>query len=176
MPTVKCKICKKPFYAKPSWIKVGYGKFCSKKCHHETLKTGRTVNCFICHKPVYKAKKALNGSRSKKYFCNKSCQTIWRNSIVYVGKNHPNWKEGKFISYRNILIKNGGRETCTICNINDRRVLAAHHVDGNHKNNDLKNLTWLCYNCHFLVHNHKKEQDKLKNILKKEVCRVASIV
>ena len=168
MPIVKCKVCKEEFNAKPHWLKIGFGKFCSKECHHKTLKTGKIVNCYICRKPVYKSGKALSGSKSKKYFCNKSCQTIWRNSMVYIGKNHPNWKEGKFISYRNILIKDGRPMTCAICNIIDERVLAAHHIDGNHKNNSLKNLVWLCYNCHFLVHNHKGGQVKLKSILKKK--------
>ena len=166
MPQVKCKICNKEFYAKPNWILLGNGKYCSIKCRGEAAKTGKKVACFICGKETYKAQKALKGSKSGKFFCSKSCQTVWRNSIVYVGKNHPNWKEGKFISYRNILIKNHVPRICMFCNIHDKRVLAAHHIDGNHINNKLENLVWLCYNCHSLVHNHKKEQLKFKKILK----------
>lgn len=168
MPQVKCKICNKEFYSKPNWILLGHGKYCSMKCKGEGAKSGKIVECFICKKEVYKPKKALSGSKSGKLFCSKSCQTTWRNSMVYIGKNHPNWKDGKCISYRNILIKNGTPRTCTLCNISDKRVLAVHHVDNNHENNSPENLVWLCYNCHILVHNHKKEQSELENILKEK--------
>lgn len=168
MPQVKCKICDKEFYAKPNWILLGHGKYCSMKCKGEGAKKGKLVQCFICRKEIYKSQKALDGTRSGKLFCSKSCQTHWRNSLVYIGKKHPNWKEGKFISYRNILIKYGRIEICTLCGTSDKRVIAAHHVDGNHGNNDLKNLAWLCYNCHFLVHNHKNEQLRFKNILEEK--------
>lgn len=160
MPTKKCKLCSKLFYAKPNWIKKGYGKYCSRKCHHESNKTGKVVQCFICDKEVYKSQKALKGSKSKKYFCGKSCQTIWRNSIVFIGKNHSNWKDGEF-TYKNILIKSKRKRVCFLCRGKDIRLLAVHHIDRNRKNNNIANLVWLCHNCHFLVHHYKKEENKL---------------
>ncbi len=167
MPKVLCKTCSREFYAKPNQIKNGLGKYCSKKCCYEGIKKGKIVQCFICNKDVYKQQKALTKSKSKKFFCGKSCQAIWRNSIVNVGVNHPNWKDGKHVSYRNILRKNNIPETCIFCGNNDKRVLAAHHIDENHRNNDLKNLVWICYNCHILVHNYKEEKIKFLEKIEK---------
>ncbi len=152
MPTVKCGICKRGFYAKPSWIKYGNAKYCSRTCQHEGAKTGKWVTCFTCKKDVYKTLKAIRISKSKKYFCTKKCQTIWRNSVVYVGKNHSNWKSGEHVEYRNRLLKNGVQQYCRVCKTKDKRILCVHHVDRDRKNNSLSNLTWLCHNCHYLVH------------------------
>ena len=160
MPIVNCEKCKKEFYAKPSWLKQGWGKYCSAKCHHEGLKKGKFVKCFICKKQVWKAPKALKHSKSGKFFCSKSCQTLWRNKFVYIGKNHPNWKNGQTI-YRDILQRSKKEEICTLCGTRDKRVLAAHHLDGNRKNVKLKNLIWLCWNCHFLVHHDKDTKKRL---------------
>lgn len=164
MPLVKCKICKSEFYAKPNWLKIGYGKYCSRKCHHESQKNGRIVKCFICGKDTYRANKDLLKSKSKKYFCSKSCQTIWRNTIVFIGSNHSNWRGGES-TYRNILIRNKISKSCKLCMIKDGRVLTAHHIDSNRKNNELNNLVWLCHNCHYLVHHDIKEGRKLMEIL-----------
>lgn len=166
MPQVKCKICNKEFHPKPSAIKNGLGKYCSKNCTHEGLRKGEMRKCFICNTEIYKSRKALLGSKSEKFFCGKSCQTIWRNSIVNIGSNHPNWKGGRHVSYRNILTKNKVPKVCPLCKNKDERVLAVHHIDNNHRNNAVVNLSWLCYNCHTLVHNHEKERDKFLKLIK----------
>ena len=166
MPQIKCKICSKEFYVKPNLIKKGWGKYCSRKCSHEGNKNGMTVKCFICNKEVYKSRKAINGSKSKNYFCGRSCQAVWRNSIAFVGKNHANWKDGRF-TYRNIMLRSKTPKICKICGEKDTRVLLVHHIDVNNKNNELKNLTWLCHNCHFLVHHYIEERKKFTITTKK---------
>lgn len=160
MPIAKCRICRAQFYAKPFWIKRGYGKYCSSECMHKGRKTGRNVQCFICQKTTYKTQKALNHSKSKKYFCSKSCQAVWRNSVVFIGKNHPNWKSGKY-TYRGIMLRSRTPQICKLCKTEDKRVLAVHHLDENHQNNRLKNLVWLCHNCHVLVHHYEAEKKRL---------------
>lgn len=160
MPTVKCKICNKEFYAKPNWLKKGWGKYCSLKCTYKDREKGKIIKCHICGKNAYKSPKALKGSRSKKFFCGKSCQTIWRNSAVFAGKNHSNWKGGEF-TYKNIIARSDKPKICTLCKETDKRILVVHHLDKNRKNNKLKNLIWLCFNCHFLVHHYKAKRDKL---------------
>ena len=152
---VKCLICGKAFYAKPNWIRIGHGKYCSKKCQYISYKKGRVVKCFICNKEVYKSLRNLNKSKSKKYFCNKSCQAKWRNS-VFIGSKHANWKNGEY-AYKSILSRHKVPKICKLCKTKDVRILAVHHVDKNHKNNKLNNLIWLCHNCHFLVHHYNKE-------------------
>ena len=57
-------------------------------------------------------------------------------------------------------MKTGRRCICKRCGLDDKRVLAVHHIDQNHFNNKPENLTWLCQNCHFLVHHDKVEKQK----------------
>lgn len=126
-------------------------------------KTGKIVECHSCGKKVYKTQKALRVSKSKTYFCTKSCQTKWRNS-VFVGSKHANWKEGKF-AYRSVLGRNKIPKICALCKTKDSRVLAVHHIDKNRTNNNVNNLAWLCNNCHFLVHHYEKELQKFMETL-----------
>jgi len=110
----------------------------------------------------------LKSSKSKKYFCSKSCQTKWRNEY-FSGEKHPNWKGGFFREYREILTKGGAKPVCKLCGLKDKRLLVAHHKDKNHKNHDVENLVWLCLNCHYLVHNYNQEletKSKFNNKIK----------
>ncbi len=157
MPVVKCKICFKEFYGKPYFLKIGQAKYCSKECMRIGSKTGKIVQCHSCGKEVYKTKKALRVSKSKTYFCTKSCQTKWRNSI-FVGPKHANWIDGRN-SYKSVMLRNKVPKICKLCKNKDSRVLAVHHLDHDRKNSSLSNLIWLCHNCHFLVH-HDKETIK----------------
>ncbi len=158
MPIVKCAKCSKEFKVKPSWLKNGYGKYCSTDCQHAAARKGMVVVCFICGKKVYKTAKALKGSKSGNFFCNKSCQTRWRN-CEYSQDKHPNWKTGKH-SYRSVLPRYNVPKICTLCQTTDERVLAVHHIDENRNNNSIENLAWLCHNCHHLVHHHPKERER----------------
>lgn len=154
MSTARCRICLSEFYVRPVFLRAGWGKFCSRNCKNEGQKTGKTVTCFICGKSIYRQRIALRKSRSKKYFCSKSCQTIWRNSR-YVGDKHLNWKGGfSSNSYRGLLKRASNVEACSLCGISDKRVLIAHHIDHNRRNNRVSNLTWLCHNCHILHHRY----------------------
>jgi hypothetical protein len=108
----------------------------------------------LCGKETYKTKKQLRVCRSKKYFCGKSCQAKWRNS-VFIGDKHANWKNGMY-SYRSVLSRNKIPEVCSICKTKDKRVLVVHHIDKDRKNNKVDNLAWLCHNCHHIIHYYVK--------------------
>lgn len=164
MPQVKCKICRKEFYAKPNWLKRGWAKYCSKACQYISQKNGRWVKCHICEKTIYKTSRELKRSISKKYFCSKSCQTTWRNKEVYIGHNHSNWKNGES-TYKNILLRSNAPKICKRCGEKDVRVLIIHHLDHNRKNNEIKNLVWLCGNCHILIHRYREERRKFMETL-----------
>jgi len=163
MPTVKCKVCSKEFYGKPYFIKIGHAKYCSAVCQYKARKNGKVVPCFTCGKETYKAVRRLKISRSGKFFCSKSCQTVWRNQ-EFIGIKHHNWKTGLF-AYRSILSRNKIPKFCNLCKTKDARVLATHHIDKNRTNNKVSNLAWLCHNCHFLVHHNKAEALKFKKNL-----------
>jgi len=155
MPDVRCKICGNEFYVKPSHQKLGYGKYCSRKCHHQGMRKGKYVRCHVCKKETWKQPKDLIGSKSEYYFCTKSCQTQWRNKY-YSGVLHPNWKSGAGVDYRKLLLETCIKKECQKCKCNDKRVLVVHHIDKDRTNNNTKNLVWLCLNCHYLVHNHEE--------------------
>ena len=153
MPQVKCKICGRSFYIKPSHQKLGYGKYCSMNCAIAARRKGKYVVCETCGKEVWKQPMALKRSRSGKFFCSKSCQTIWRNK-EFSEERHPNWKGGEFV-YIRIMKESKIKPICAHCGIKDKRVLVVHHKDHNRKNYSVNNLIWLCRNCHYLIHNRK---------------------
>jgi len=158
MPIVKCKICQKKFYAKPNWLKRGWGKYCSPECQHKAQLRGKFVYCEICGKKIWRMPRQLIHSKSRKFFCNKSCQTLWRNRF-YSGPNHPFWKGGHHQQYRKFLLNSNMAQRCKMCGNNDRRLLVVHHKDEKRNNNKVQNLVWLCLNCHHLVHYY---QEKVK--------------
>ncbi|MBI2593887.1 hypothetical protein HYW44_04570 [Candidatus Daviesbacteria bacterium] len=153
MPLVKCLICGNEFFIKPSHQKLGWGKYCSRGCKWKAQNKGKFIKCFICYKKVYRSPKELGRSKSGKFFCSKRCQTLWRNQ-TYVGDKSSQWIDG-IRAYRDILKRSGKELVCALCKIKDSRVLIVHHKDHNRRNNNVLNLVWLCFNCHFLVHKHK---------------------
>ncbi len=152
-----CLICGKIISVKPSQRKLGWGKYCSISCRNTSQRKGKYFNCGICGKQVYKSISKQKNSKSGKYFCTKSCQTLWRNNF-YSGNKSMHWKDGHKI-YRKTLMCSGVKRACILCGIHNTLILTAHHKDHNRNNNGLENLAWLCLNCHYLVH-HDAELDK----------------
>jgi len=155
----QCKHCLKNFYVKPSWLKRGVGIYCSRTCADLNRKKGKVIDCYICGKRAYKQKRFLENSKTGKFFCSKKCSVHWHNS-VFIEEKHANWKNGDF-SYKRVLSRSHQQKMCVMCHERNFRVLVAHHIDHNRRNNRLENLTWLCLNCHHLVHNYNSENNKL---------------
>lgn len=166
MPIVACRLCKKEFYAKPNWLKIGHGKYCSRVCTGLARRNGKKVKCAICSKVVYKTLKSIKGSQGGKLFCGKKCSLMWHNSY-FVREKHGNWKTGEF-SYKRHVLRNGVKAYCRLCGKSDHRILLIHHLDKKRTHNTLRNLTWLCHNCHFLVHQYKEKENALAKIHEKE--------
>ncbi len=156
MPEIACQSCGKDFYCKPNRIQKGWGKYCSNTCKHKAFNTGTITTCATCNNTIYKSRTDISRSKSGYFFCNKSCQTVWRNSTIYIGNKHSNWVNGN-ASYRKILLRENRPCACARCGQDDNRVLAVHHKDKDHTNNQPSNLLWLCHNCHYLVHHDKQE-------------------
>lgn len=77
-------------------------------------------------------------------------------------------------SLRKKLLKNNiFEEKCYKCNRteweNQKIPLQLHHIDGNHKNNKLDNLTILCANCHAQTDNFTS-----KSLKKKYYCNICN--
>jgi hypothetical protein len=73
---------------------------------------------------------------------------------MFVGPGHPGWKDSPK-NYRSKLLNSDRPVECQICEIDDLRLLVAHHKDHDRQNNSLKNLAWLCHNCHYIIHEGK---------------------
>lgn len=158
----KCLVCAKDFYSKPSWINKGGGKYCSVQCRALAKRKGEVVRCFNCKKEVYKSLKDLKKSKSKNYFCGRECSLKW-NASLHIGEDSSNWKGGKS-SYKSILSREEVKKACVLCGKDYLKILSVHHLDQNRNNNNVRNLVWLCQNCHFLVHHYSTEKQKLFNI------------
>ena len=159
MPWINCIICSNNFYAKPRHIKVGWGKYCSKECQYKAQHTGKIVKCSNCGRSIYRQQSALQQSKSKKFFCDKSCLASWKNRNILYGEKSANWRNGAG-SYRAIMSRAKVKPICSMCQQDDKRVLVVHHIDGNRQNNSLKNLIWVCRNCHCLIHVHNQKINK----------------
>lgn len=157
MVKVVCKICGESFETKPYFIKKGQGVYCSNTCHYQDKK-GKKVNCFVCGKEIYREISKILKSKSGKFFCNKSCQTKWRNK-EFSGEKSLMWKGGES-TYRKVMMKSLVVKRCLLCGERDKRVLVVHHIDQNRKNYKVENLVWLCHNCHYLVHHDRVEMQK----------------
>jgi len=155
MPIVPCKLCGKTFYAKPSHLKRGWGKYCSSKCQYKARLSGKSVYCEICGKKLWRQPHEFEQSKSNKFFCSKSHQTLWRNK-EFNGPRHGNWKGGEHIHHKRLLIQNKIKPVCKLCGCKDERVLVVHHLDKDRKHNNIKNMVWLCHNCHHLIHNYNE--------------------
>jgi hypothetical protein len=147
----KCRICGKKVLIKPSHLKMGWGKYCSKKCQAKSQIKGRWLNCNNCGKKVYRTPKDFKRSKNNKFFCSVSCHCSWENKNRRCGENAPNWIAGQTV-YRALLKRYGNPEECSRCSTKDKRVLVVHHKDFDSRNNKQENLEWLCRNCHCIIH------------------------
>jgi hypothetical protein len=129
------------------------GKYCSNACQYIGQIRGNFIPCCICSKEIWKTPAQIKHSQSKKFFCSKSCQTLWRNQL-YIGERHSNWVNDMH-AYQSIIRRSGILERCNHCRLTDKRVLIVHHIDRNRTNNNVNNLMWLCRNCHYLIHEGK---------------------
>jgi hypothetical protein len=160
MPYVDCQICSNSFYAKPSHLNLGWSKYCSVACRTQAQFLGKQISCSVCHKEIYRSPRQIRHSKSGNFFCGKTCQTKWKNSLRLAEK-HPNWKNGQH-SYRKRLMRTTEKQVCVVCGIKDIRILVAHHIDHNRENNVPSNLTWVCLNCHHLIHHDQDFENALK--------------
>jgi hypothetical protein len=98
----------------------------------------KTYICTNCNKEVTKA-------NSREKFCSIQCQQDFSlKEKISSGK-------ASCKTLKRYLLKEYGNK-CWTCNItewnNKSIVMELEHIDGNSENNDLKNLSLICPNCH----------------------------
>lgn len=84
----------------------------------------------------------------KSRFCSRSCANH-RGSGLEWANTH---KERSLTHYRTLCFMNWER-SCAICGFD--KIVAVHHIDENHQNNDIRNLIPLCPNHHHMVHSNE---------------------
>ena len=143
-----------------------------------------TKICEICNKPFSKYPSYFNKRAGR--FCSNKCKLIakseeWKrdNPIKYIdnsGKNNPMWNKKPHNYNENGSERKDGYIRITI---NKKRVLKhryimekflnrklfkneiIHHIDGNNKNNELKNLIILTQSEHSKLHNKNGRFSKI---------------
>lgn len=142
-----CLQCSKTFYTHQCQINRGGGKFCCIGCgtRYRNLHNNPTRDPKVREK-ISKNHADVSGKNNPMYGVR--------------GKNAPSYIDGRNSytgeTYRKMLLASGKEQKCIICGATDN--LHVHHKDGNHNNNDINNLVWLCSKCHHDVHVRKRDE------------------
>ena len=170
-----CKECGKIFYKYPSRIRLGEGKFCSKQCFSNYLKSKTIIKqCIICNRTFKTWQSHIIKGKYK--CCSKKCADEYKRKYAYKTKQ---WKGGKFINKdRYVCVKyhNHPNSDCQNYVMEHRLVIEKilnrflpteypiHHINGVRTNNRPENL--ICFTSKS-AHNrfHKSEN----NVSKKEI-------
>lgn len=154
-----CKFCNKSFLAEVREVNRGNGKFCSLSCSSKSHKKEKVPNveCGTCGKGLYRTKSHIKASRSGFFFCNREClrKAQRLDGIEEIHPQHFNSNK----NYRSICFRNHKKE-CVICG--ESNIVAVHHYDHNHSNNDPANLVPLCPTHHQYVHSKFADMVKEK--------------
>lgn len=147
---VQCSVCGQNFEKEIKKVneslKNGWKFYCSDECRKH--KNSKLCKCAYCGKEIWKTMSEINNSKSGNVFCSRSCATSLNNSLYKTKENHPNYINGSGFRYREDAFK-VYEHKCLVCGWDeDERILEAHHIDENHRNNDIHNLCLLCPICH----------------------------
>lgn len=153
-----CKQCGAVFFTYSSEIKKGGGKFCSRSC----ATTYRNNHDNPSWKPEVRKKISLNHA-----------DVSGEKNPMYMrrGKDAPSYIDGrnsfKGDKYRRSLLASGKKIQCELCG--KSKNLHVHHKDGNHNNNVITNLSWLCPHCHYKIA-HKYFRDERGRFVGAKIC------
>jgi hypothetical protein len=154
-PNKKCLQCEKGFYARPSALKRGEGKYCSVKCYFiASNKQSYPYNktCLLCGQ-TFEIKEYRYRRRK---FCSQSCAAKYSNS------KRKGIKYNNSDSFRDHLLKKYGHK-CMYCNYSN--LVDAHHIhqrsEGGSHNAD-ENGILLCPNHHRESHEGILSKEQLR--------------
>ena len=147
-----CEQCGAVMEVRSADLKRGRGKFCSLKCNGAWQSANRpkkepNVECAHCGTAFYKSESKRKKSKSGLFFCTKSCKDITQRIGGLVVPSHYG------THYTTICFMHHKKE-CVVCG--EDKVVAVHHYDENHDNNDPNNLVPLCPTHHQYVHSKHK--------------------
>lgn len=146
----KCKHCKTEFNFSTTSEKANHSRWCDhnpkrdnwNKAQGTVSRFGELkefeVECLSCSNKFLVTEREKLHPQKDKYYCSRSC-----------ANNRQEWWKDNATHYRTIAFQHWKCE-CAICGFD--KVVAVHHIDENHYNNDPKNLIPLCPNHHEMVH------------------------
>ncbi len=172
-----CKHCKDDFEFNSLSEKANHSRWCSenpKKSDTQKLKIAQSlsierklglvqefqVSCKTCCKTFLVKEREKKFPSKEKYFCSRSCA----NSLGGKAKSEK-YRIDEPTHYVAIAWKYHPK-SCCVCGEN--KIVAVHHFDENHDNNDPKNLVPLCPTHHQYMHSRYRIeiQSKVEEYIK----------
>lgn len=158
MVETNCLYCNSLFFARPSDLKRGHSKFCSRKCSGLHQRISRKIDrstlqpnaqCAFCQVEFYMKPSSKKNSRSGLYFCCREHKDVAQRIGGIKQIQPPHYSDAKR-AYRTLALRTYG-EQCQDCGYDKYvQILEVHHIDGDRTNNKIENLRVLCKNCHGL--------------------------
>lgn len=161
-PTWSCKHCNNNFNFTRTTDKANHSKHCAsrpgRQAMYESLvaaqrlrhdrelgaKQEYLVTCSTCSGDMAVTERPSKFDLSAEYYCSRSCS----NSVG--GKRKAQIYHTDDTAHYRIVAFRHHEKKCVCCGFD--KIVAVHHVDENHNNNDPKNLVVLCPNCHATYH------------------------
>jgi phage terminase large subunit GpA-like protein len=147
---VSCTHCNVQFLKMADWCE-GVN-FCSVQCN-KTYKSIQRIqyDCAKCGEKFHSDKSRINGSKSGKLFCSRSCKDSAQRIDgcvpeilpAHYGKGESRYRMRAFMQY------DAKCDYCGYDNLPD--ILEVHHIDGNRRNGKITNLIILCPNHHAAI-------------------------
>lgn len=166
-----CENCGTKFLKLLNQYKNTKHHFCCVNCSKQYRSNRVLVKCAFCGKEFEKVPSSFKHSKSKLYFCSVECkneaQKI-KNNFTNIQPNHY----GKGSNYQRICFDNHPHKCC-ICG--EEHIVAVHHYDGNHNNNDPSNLIPLCptHHCYWHSKFRKLIKDKVDEYINNFITSLA---
>lgn len=168
-PNVKCVVCGKDFYARPSFHNTGKGIYCSRDCYNTVCKLiyyPVMRNCLFCGKTF----EIIESRYRNKKYCSSSCASKVNN------KRRNGMKYKNKIGIKCYLVSKFGH-FCMFEGCDYNKSVDAHHVVHASKggDNSYDNCVLLCPNHHREVHLNLISIDVLKSIVENNKLKIESM-
>lgn len=159
-----CKHCKVKMDLHTTAEKANHSRWCDENPNRNTWKNSGnitvkklwgewkeyTVTCESCSVSFQVRERENLHPRKSKYYCSRRCAcSVGGNAGA---KKHHNDSKAH---YRTVAFRHRDK-WCYACGHD--RILEVHHTDGNHKNNDPKNLIPLCSTHHRMIHSRWRHE------------------
>jgi len=167
----KCKHCKKEFEYSSISEKANHSRWCEENPKRNSwnknqgtinqfgeLKT-YSVSCSCCSNLFEVKEREKLHPQKEAYYCSRSCA----NSIGGKAKAEKHHSD-EVAHYATVCWRHHERK-CIVCG--EAKIVAVHHHDENHSNNDPKNLVPLCPTHHQYV--HSRYRDEVQPIIDKYI-------